>query len=597
MKKIALFFIYLLIFLLNSKTADSVTYFEDNFNSYSDGEFPNKWVNYNSSCNVDWYVEDGLLKIAIAQHPCSENILPNAQNWKDLTEYVLDFDIIFKSGVDSHVYYRINPSANFIRLVHFTYPNGFIVDKGFGSEGFYRGYSPNIVYHYQYVVTPNNLKIYESNEIYQVPYLIGDINFDSNLMPGFIGLGSAPGSGTLTETWFDNFKVTSIDDNNESILNVPTLKQTDAPWGDDIYDSANLWSSNNQTISEWGCAVTSAAMVFNYHGLKKMENGLELDPGSLNEWLKSQPDGYVRNGLLNWISLSRLSRKIARQNQVSFDSLEYFRSGPDNSLLTSNLESGMPTILEVPGHFVVAKGVDDGSSSYFINDPYYSVTTLSDSQYNNSYLGMRTFTPANSDLSYLMFIINEDFDINLYDETNNPVGYVVIEKPITDPSESSENTSGLIKSLYFAKPQDGIYKLVISSQDGGSYMLDQYFYDIKGEVNVQSLSDAISDGSTHTYIISFDKKDSNNTTSELVKEITFETIKEDIEEAYKELKLGFGLKTALLALLNNAEKSNKSEISQKMLDQIIHLISKEKKISLDFAQELIKDVDILKENL
>lgn len=34
----------------------------------------------------------------------------------------------------------------------------------------------------------------------------------SELEQGTIGLGSSPGSGGGTETWFDNVKVTTIDD-------------------------------------------------------------------------------------------------------------------------------------------------------------------------------------------------------------------------------------------------------------------------------------------------------------------------------------------------------------------------------------------------
>ena len=89
-------------------------------------------------------------------------------------------------------------------------------------------------------------------------------------------------------------------------LNVPPLKQISDPWQNQVYDSANLWSPLNPTINRWGCALTSAAMVFQYHGLTKLPDNTTLDPGTVNAWLKTQLDGYVGNGYVNWLALSRL---------------------------------------------------------------------------------------------------------------------------------------------------------------------------------------------------------------------------------------------------------------------------------------------------
>ncbi len=167
-------------------------------------------------------------------------------------------------------------------------------------------------------------------------------------------------------------------------LNVPLLRQTDPLWGAQVYDSASRWSPAHATISDWGCAETSAAMILQYYGITKLPNNINLDPGTLNTWLKNQPDGYIGNGLLNWLAISRLS-KLAKTNNPNFiyDALEYRRKGIDKVSLTDDINAGQPDILEEPGHFIVGKGIN--ADTFNINDPYYynTRTELKNSAYNN----------------------------------------------------------------------------------------------------------------------------------------------------------------------------------------------------------------------
>ena len=71
-------------------------------------------------------------------------------------------------------------------------------------------------------------------------------------------------------TPIDNFIVTSAD---PSDLSVPLLKQTSNPWQSQEYDTAHVWNPSNITIKAWGCAMTSAAMIFKYYGINKLPDG------------------------------------------------------------------------------------------------------------------------------------------------------------------------------------------------------------------------------------------------------------------------------------------------------------------------------------
>lgn len=553
------------------------TIFSDNFESGS----ASKWIE--SAGN--WNIIDGKYGASVTK-------FNHAQAFADLDintpNYTIELDLFPVQGIDRTVRFRSGSNVEYD--LHFT-GDGIATNFGVDNKSVILVNQPlsnNHSYHVKVVLLGQNFKVYIDD---QLIFNITDPNYQfigPEKFYLFVGTGSVP-----TEVYFDNVEIYTEDQG----LDVPLLKQTDSSWGDDIYDSANLWSSNGQTMSEWGCAVTSAAMVFKYHGLEEFENGTELDPGSLNVWLKNQPDGYIRNGLLNWLSLSRLSKQISDNNNVTFGALEYSRNNVDDALLTTNINSDLPTILEVPGHFVVAKGVDDANSSYFINDPYFDVSTLADTQYNNSYLGMRTYTPVNSDLSYMMFVINEDIDIDLVDANNNSIGYEVVEDPIVDPTNTSDNNVGSMKVLYVPKPEGGEYELIVSSPSGGNYALDQYFYDVDGEVKIVSSNESLFGGNSHSYIVNFDKVNSEDSDSELIEEVTYQSIRSDIEKGYQQMEIGFGLRTALLALLDNVEKAKKVEISEKMLDQMIHLIAKDQKISYEFAQGLIEDINNIKDSL
>lgn len=111
--------------------------------------------------------------------------------------------------------------------------------------------------------------------------------------------------------WAIGIASTSTSDTGSNT--VPLLKQTSEPWQGLEYDSASIWNPSNTSINTWGCALTSAAMVLQYYNYTKLPDGTALDPGTLNTWLKNQPDGYVGNGLVNCSRFPAFQKKQLQQ--------------------------------------------------------------------------------------------------------------------------------------------------------------------------------------------------------------------------------------------------------------------------------------------
>lgn len=264
-------------------------------------------------------------------------------------------------------------------------------------------------------------------------------------------------------------------------LNVPLIKQYDLPWGNKVYHSANLWAIDNPYIGHWGCALTSAAMILQDNNITTLPNGTALTPDSLNEWLLSQKDGYVSNGWVNWLAISRLSKyavQSGRNPNFGYEALEFNRiSSADSTTLLADLQNNQSDILEEPGHFVVSKG--QTGSDITINDPYFDRTSLL--SYGNTFLTLNRFTPSNTDLSYMLITTSPTISLSVKDEHGQTLATSYVQQPITDPYNPS-HTNGASSFLYFQKPQNGQYTVTVSGDKQQIYTLHEYLYDATGEV-------------------------------------------------------------------------------------------------------------------
>ena len=314
-------------------------------------------------------------------------------------------------------------------------------------------------------------------------------------------------------------------------LSVPDIKQYSSPWNDDIYDTANLWSSN-PTIERWGCALTSATMVLKYFGHN-------INPDTLNNWLKAQADGYIRNGLLNWLAVSRYTRL---HDSPTSPILEYRRLGNSQTDLIAELTAGRPAILAEPGHFLVAKSQTIGS--FGINDPAYT-TKPTLASYGNTYANLGSYRPTHTDLSYIMLVADAGINLAAFDFANNPVGQTSLELPLVDDIGNSATSGTPLKIFLLPIPPTGSYRIELSGPSR-AYQLDSYLYNPQGDAVKSVYKGLIAPSQTDIVIVNIGP----NSTS--TPQVTIDSLLIDLEDANNAGKISRpqiyqALKTTLLS--------------------------------------------------
>ncbi|HVZ59064.1 MAG TPA: C39 family peptidase [Patescibacteria group bacterium] len=406
----------------------------------------------------------------------------------------------------------------------------------------------------------------------------------------------APGFDLGNNAPIDNFIVTSAEAPTPTPLPVPLIKQTDPLWDSQKYDSANKWSPKDPTIGSWGCALTSATMILNYYQIIKLPDSTFITPGTLNKWLIGQKDGYIGNGLVNWLAISRLS-KLAKNsgNNPNFqnDALEFDREGANASTqLTSDLQSGHPDILQEPGHFVVAKGITD--STFAINDPYYSYQTLSDG-YNNSFNALDRYIPSNTDLSYFLITDDNGSQIDLRDSNNTVIGNSFVETALTNDNNPSQKSGNDINVVLVKKPTSGKYTITISGQPNSIFSSSLYLYDSNGNPLIKKINGFASPDKPSSFSFDYDK-DNTNTIS-VQKIVTFDTLINDINSAISMKKINKALGESLILTVTSANttypKNKKLGIKILKTGQTILKSTKKSLIENDAAAILTEDFSTL----
>lgn len=348
-----------------------------------------------------------------------------------------------------------------------------------------------------------------------------------------------------------------------------------SPWGDDIYDTANRWFSSDPSIARWGCALTSAAMVLEHHNF-------DVDPGSLNDWLKAQPDGYIRNGLVNWLAISRYTKINPNSDG---ESLEYQRIGFDTGVLDQVLSEHKLGILAVPGHFVVAK--EKSGNTYLINDPAY-VSRNDLNSYGNTFTSLGVYNPSHTDLSYLMLVVDADINLTLKDSYGNILlADTFIDDPIADDIDGSHVSGEQLKTLLFQQPSTGEYTLELNGTSS-DYHLDGYFYDVNGVVDLIKKLGLVGNGMGDKYQLTIGEEP---------------TVSQDtnIDKLIGDLNLAYSLKKiknraiykSLLQQLVVAKRNN--SVFNHMLGTIRWQISLFKGIYIEknTAQVLIEEINLI----
>ena len=255
---------------------------------------------------------------------------------------------------------------------------------------------PNIPYHYT-----GTLELTEAgNYHFFVSYYIANPTpeekqlLDENNWNTAVNLGAG-----LT----DADRIEDILVKNSLLLNIPTLYQNGESWSTD-----KLGYNKNPkfNLGNYGCAVTSTAMVLNYYGIS-------TDPGKLNQWLIDH-NGFDKQTLgdINWWAVPSISN-INGVNLVTLNNNDIIKFMDDkkpqpadldviNSYLKSYLKQGYPVIAKVyylqfkDFHRIVIKGynIDQNGVTYYINDPNNNIgkggpaTQIPDPRFNDNKKGV-----------------------------------------------------------------------------------------------------------------------------------------------------------------------------------------------------------------
>ena len=211
---------------------------------------------------------------------------------------------------------------------------------------------------------------------FSLPYVVAEKRFGE----GYLVVSSGQiYSNVFTENENDNLEYflnlfamgCKQQENTAVVLDVPSLKQYEAPWGGEEYDSA---VANNLgcgvTIGDCGCALTSAAMVMGYYGVNIVQNGLAMNPGAVNNYFSER--NWYSKGNFNWWLIDNYTAPFDEINSVKLD--QPVREDFDEDKVRKYIDNGVPVILKVysssvPQHFVVVKGYDD--EGLIIDDPAY----------------------------------------------------------------------------------------------------------------------------------------------------------------------------------------------------------------------------------
>lgn len=473
-----------------------------------------QWHNANQPCQnsgvpAEWEVVDGQLGITISGGPsCTTEITPNNLDLSQVTAFTFSFDWNFQESInmdrnvlflwqDERNWYDVKTIGTQLLIQKVVDGRGYVVPNGLT----YYPFAANTSYHFEITVIDHELIVQiNDQEVLQTvdeePYITG---FRT------IGLQASTGAISRSVSYFDNLVVEELPEPGQLKLAVPPFRQDDPAWATVEYDHALNWS-NHPTMARWGCAVTAMAMVLQYHGISTLPTGLPVNPATLNEWLKQEPDGYIGDGLVNWLAVTRLTRL---SNQLIGSPKLEFKAVNEDVILSAQQEIDQlkPVIVELPGHFVVGDGIDNTQTDVLITDPYFTFTKLS--QHSSPPISLRTFLPSQTDLSYILIATPIDLDVELLNADGQSLDTQVLTEYLSDTIDQINKTQP-IKLTLLPKPDTGTYILKLSSPTWQKFDISIYGYDQLAEVKQLKLQ--LTTGPVAgSWELNFDKQHSDQT--------------------------------------------------------------------------------------
>lgn len=287
-----------------------------------------------------------------------------------------------------------------------------------------------------------------------------------------ITIGNTDNRGIYVDNWtsiyVDYIQIQDLTGESEYTFS-PYYSQKDELWKSDLYDDSPSWAgADKYGIDRWGCALSSVAMVLGKYDIKS-PTGEPSTPKVLNFWLKNQNDGYIGNGLINWLAITRYS-KLSETAGFAPHSLEYTREPYSASTVATRIADSKYPILPLNGHYVLSYALD--GSDLVVADPNKSAAERIAT--SSAFARMNVLTPSHTDLSYMMFV--------------GPAGTGFSGSGIDSYTESiSDDVEGTAKTNVVAivpKPAVGTYNLHVTGN--GSW--NSYFYDQGGNVSKNTLT-------------------------------------------------------------------------------------------------------------
>ncbi len=428
-----------------------------------------KWLEVNPDPAVIWQENDELITGLMEQPIGNSFLLTNNDFFPTTDNFVWQFTFTPQQGNDHNFVWGFIDENNYYQL-HFAtgsiWVNRFIAGQEMLAKGINFAWQQQQAYQLKIARENGLLSIFlDGYEIFH----FADWTYDPLTSVGSWGFKLAAGSVYPVETTIKELKFL---DHNFFVLPVTQIFQTDPLWSASIYDQAESWSSQ-PTIGRWGCALTSAVMILNFHGFNYLPNGQVLDPESLNQWLKIQADGYIADGLVNWWAITRLTKQLAAQDLV-LPKLE-FSVVTEHWPTTAELliRSRVPVVAQVPGHFVVFYGFDQDNHDFLVNDPLVGQRKTVDYQQINS---LRVFQPSFTDLSYLVVVHHPLTEVSIL--TNN--GEKIETRQLVEQLTTDQ------PAVYFTlvpKPTEQDYLIEFSNLTP-DFSPTIYAYDETGEVSL-----------------------------------------------------------------------------------------------------------------
>lgn len=496
-KKFCALAVLLLFQLFSPKIARAETIlFEDDFSNGFE-----KWVSVRDNFEM-WNIIDEQADVVVDTASTLAELVPKDKYWDpEWKNIVYELDYKYLAGIDKNISFGFKDVKNWyeIHFVGSTYflshiKNGQVVwdDVGPGSP------IPGQFSHVRIELDEGSIIVYIDGE--KIIDVI-DPTFENDY--GRIGIKAGAGTVFPTHAVYDNIIVKLLEAGVK--LTVPVFKQTDSLWSNEEYDTASDWveeGSENIGIGDWGCLISSIAMVMNFHGIDSMPDGEVVNPSTLNSWLNSQEDGYLGAGLVNWLAISRLTRLIHEQNETP--NLEYLRhAGESLNVAKTEISSGNPVVLQIPGHFLVGTGVVDNSetesdeetelgspaSDLYITDPAYVYEKFS--EHNETLVSTRTLTPSFTDLSYIHLSSSADVNIVIKKEDDTEISTLLSFEEYLESDgflevDESPSSSPTMRIMEISKPTPGNYIIELSQESISENKINIFAYDLDG--NLSNLS-------------------------------------------------------------------------------------------------------------